>query len=106
MELSKALIDFNNMETTINEKLSMLNEKLSGVSLTDISGLNEVLNELKQLSEVEWKEMENKYQWILTAPNIITDNYLERNVRFFQFIFFNPILIILKLHSLLIIEKL
>ncbi|KAK6106184.1 Spectrin repeat family protein [Brugia pahangi] len=79
-ELTTALTDFNDMETSINEKLLLLNEKLSNVSLTDISSLNEISNELKHLAQGEWKEMESKCRWIFAVPNIVGDNCLEKNV--------------------------
>uniref|UniRef100_A0AAF5PYW1 GAR domain-containing protein n=2 Tax=Wuchereria bancrofti TaxID=6293 RepID=A0AAF5PYW1_WUCBA len=79
-ELSTALTDFNDMETSINEKLLLLNEKLSNISLTDISVLNEISSELKHLAQGEWKEMESKCRWIFAVPNIVGDNCLEKNV--------------------------
>lgn len=77
------MTDFNDMEASINEKLLLMNEKLSNASLTDISVLNEISNELKQLAQGEWKEMESKCRWILAVPNVVGDNCLEKNVRFF-----------------------
>ncbi|VBB27153.1 unnamed protein product [Acanthocheilonema viteae] len=79
-ELSTALTDFNNMETSINEKLLLLNEKLANISLTDLNTLNEISSELKQLAQGKWQEMAKKCRWILTVPNIIGDNSLEKNV--------------------------
>lgn len=73
------------MEVSITEKLSVLNEKLSNISLVDLNTLSEIFNELKHLAEVEWKEMERKCRWIRTVPNIIDDNCLEKNVRPFTF---------------------
>ncbi|EFO27979.2 spectraplakin [Loa loa] len=79
-ELCTALTDFNDLEASINKKLLLLNEKQSNASLTDINGLSEISNELKQLAQGEWKEMESKCKWILTVPNVIEDNCLEKNV--------------------------
>uniref|UniRef100_A0A0R3RSE7 GAR domain-containing protein n=1 Tax=Elaeophora elaphi TaxID=1147741 RepID=A0A0R3RSE7_9BILA len=80
VELSTALTDFDNMETSIREKLLLLNEKLSNTSLTDLNALNEIFNDLKQLGQSEWKEMERKCRWIFAVPNIVGDNSLEKSV--------------------------
>lgn len=72
------------MEVLINEQLLLLNEKLSNASLTDLNTLNEISDELKQLAQVEWKEMERKCSWIRTVPNIVGDNCLQKNVCLFH----------------------
>ncbi|VDO39743.1 unnamed protein product [Onchocerca flexuosa] len=82
-ELSTALTDFNDMEASINEKLLLLDEKLSNTSLADVNALFDISNELKQLAQSEFKEMENKCRWILAMPNIVGDNCLEKKVFFF-----------------------
>ncbi|KAM3720341.1 Microtubule-actin cross-linking factor [Dirofilaria immitis] len=81
-ELSTALTNFNDMETSINEKLLLLDEKLSNTSLTDISALSEISDELKHLAQNKWKEMEDKCRWIFAVPGIVEDNYLEKKVSY------------------------
>uniref|UniRef100_A0A915Q3V6 Uncharacterized protein n=1 Tax=Setaria digitata TaxID=48799 RepID=A0A915Q3V6_9BILA len=69
-ELFAALSDFNNIQSSISEKLLCLDEKLSTTSLTNLTAMDEISDELKQLMEDDWKQMENKCKWILAVPNV------------------------------------